>query len=364
MHRLWISVLCLYALSFCMPVAARGEALTTQQRIEYQQAIETVYWRHRLWPKENTRPKPAFNEMLGGHVIRQKALEPVEKSNALQEIWGKRITHAELQAEMARMARQTRRPAFLRELFAALNNNPAVIAEVLVRSVLSDRLIRSRFAFDPAIHSHVRAKAETEYQRIKNASEMRHARAVYREIIWEKANDSNIQNGSMFLNSEEWNEATTRLLQLLAPASLTAGVKSKLQEDETRFYAIGVLESSPNRIRIALAEWPKSSFDEWWSKTPKSEELRNDDGLSFVYEMPQISDAECNPNGWLPTPGSPDPRYSHTAVWTGTEMIVWGGHRAGFSYGMKSGGRYDPSTDSWTPTNIIDAPAAFDHSAV
>jgi N-acetylneuraminic acid mutarotase len=48
----------------------------------------------------------------------------------------------------------------------------------------------------------------------------------------------------------------------------------------------------------------------------------------------------------------PEGRYSHTAVWTGTEMIVWGG--ANFIQGnYDTGGRYNPSNDSWTPTSTV-----------
>ncbi|MCX5867427.1 MAG: hypothetical protein NT009_08115 [Proteobacteria bacterium] len=46
----------------------------------------------------------------------------------------------------------------------------------------------------------------------------------------------------------------------------------------------------------------------------------------------------------------PSGRYYHTAVWTGTEMIVWGGYDG--SYMLDTGGRYDSSTDAWTPTGI------------
>ena len=45
---------------------------------------------------------------------------------------------------------------------------------------------------------------------------------------------------------------------------------------------------------------------------------------------------------------APSPRDFHTAVWTGTEMIVWGG--AGDFFDFNSGGRYHPGTDSWIPT--------------
>jgi N-acetylneuraminic acid mutarotase len=50
---------------------------------------------------------------------------------------------------------------------------------------------------------------------------------------------------------------------------------------------------------------------------------------------------------------APPPRHSHTAVWTGHEMIVWGG--AGYG-GLFSGGRYDPLQDSWQST-LADATA-------
>ena len=45
-------------------------------------------------------------------------------------------------------------------------------------------------------------------------------------------------------------------------------------------------------------------------------------------------------------------------------MIVWGGENL-TGYGLNTGGRYNPSTDSWTATSITNAPAArADHTAV
>ena len=63
------------------------------------------------------------------------------------------------------------------------------------------------------------------------------------------------------------------------------------------------------------------------------------------------------------TTNAPAARDSHTAVWTGSEMIVWGG-ADGSSY-LNTGGRYNPSTDSWTATSTTNAPAGRDyHTAV
>ena len=72
------------------------------------------------------------------------------------------------------------------------------------------------------------------------------------------------------------------------------------------------------------------------------------------------SGARYDPAGdsWLPTSttGAPTARREHAAVWTGTEMIVWGGQTIGGS-GLNTGGRYDPSTDTWRAMSTLGAPS-------
>ncbi len=41
------------------------------------------------------------------------------------------------------------------------------------------------------------------------------------------------------------------------------------------------------------------------------------------------------------TVNTPVGRFYHTAVWTGSEMVVWGGYGGGSGY-LNSGGRYNP----------------------
>ena len=70
-------------------------------------------------------------------------------------------------------------------------------------------------------------------------------------------------------------------------------------------------------------------------------------------------------NTWAPVSmsGVPAARSGHTAVWTGNEMIVWGG--VGSSAYLNDGGHYNPATDTWTPTVLVGAPSSrFDHTAV
>lgn len=62
--------------------------------------------------------------------------------------------------------------------------------------------------------------------------------------------------------------------------------------------------------------------------------------------------------------GAPGARGLHTAVWTGSEMIVWGG-RPGPGQVLGDGGVYDPATDSWRAVSMVGAPAArHSHRAV
>ncbi len=70
-------------------------------------------------------------------------------------------------------------------------------------------------------------------------------------------------------------------------------------------------------------------------------------------------------NRWTPlnSSGAPTARSNHTAIWDGTEMIVFGGYD-GSNY-LGDGGRYDPATDSWTALATTNAPAPrSNHSAV
>ena len=75
---------------------------------------------------------------------------------------------------------------------------------------------------------------------------------------------------------------------------------------------------------------------------------------------PEISaPLDCPDDTWTATAtvNAPEARFSHTAVWTGSEMIIWGGGSFGFG-NFNTGARYDPAAGTWIATSTANAPTA------
>src|SRR5262245_40949850 len=117
--------------------------LSFAERVAYQTAIEDVYWRHRIWPKARPDPKPSLDALMSQATIEQKVQDYLRNSELLEQEAQTPITADQLQTEMERMASHTKQPEVLRELFAALGNDPFVIAECLARPVLAERFANS-----------------------------------------------------------------------------------------------------------------------------------------------------------------------------------------------------------------------------
>src|SRR5262249_22507254 len=149
-----------------------------------QRAIEEVSWRHRIWPAENRGPKPPLEAFLSEAQLRARVEDSLRKSNAAEIVWGRPITAAQLQAEMERMSKQTRSPDVLREIFAALGDDPRLIAETLARQTLADRLVRNWYAGDERFHGDVRRRAEAALAGMSDANRLKTLGAEYSETTW------------------------------------------------------------------------------------------------------------------------------------------------------------------------------------
>jgi hypothetical protein len=132
------------------------------------------------------------------------------------------------------------------------------------------------------------------------------------------------------MTGREWDENVHTLAAMFGGAPITqikTGVSSSLQEAEGRYYATAIVKKSKDRLRLATVEWRKEPIESW--KARAENQMRKVMAVtSNNYTLPTISDGAsgCTDDTWTATTNAPSGRFLHTAVWTGSEMIVWGGH--------------------------------------
>jgi N-acetylneuraminic acid mutarotase len=345
--------------------------LTFAERTSYQYAIEEVYWRHRIWPPsgaENSGPKPALDVIVSERQIERKVEDYLRKSQSVADQRGLPITASELQAEMDRMAQHTRQPEVLRELFAALGNDPFVIAECLARSALAER-----FSADLTVVAGVPPAPSNSF-----------------------AADTAASTGNRLGVTASLDNPQYKLPEISAPqdcADDTWTATSTVNAPDPREFHTAVWTgsemiiwggfnfSNPPTLNTGGRYYPAT--DTWMATSATNAPTGRDNHTAIwtgsemiVWGGGNSATGDLNTGGrynpgadsWTATSGvnAPDARSYHAAVWTGSEMIVWGGAGCGFNNcRLNSGGRYSPSTDSWLPTSPTNAPVArFGHSAV
>jgi N-acetylneuraminic acid mutarotase len=111
----------------------------------------------------------------------------------------------------------------------------------------------------------------------------------------------------------------------------------------------------------SVLRWSASADREWLQASPSSGTTTTETDTLTVSPTLTVPDAWVAPPSTL---GAPSGRGSASAVWTGTEMIVWGG-AIGYGVFTNTGARYDPDSDTWTATRTTGAPPSRNgHTAV
>ena len=360
LKKFYVSLFGICCIIVLMNAGAHGgtetsnNSLSITDRIECQRAIEKIYWKHAIWPADNSGSKPEFESVIPERILAGKVDDVLRKSQALEFFWQRPITAEQLQAEVERMAKNTRNPVVLQEIWSALHNEPYLIAECIARPLLADRLIRNWYAYDKRFHAELRASIQNEIKHYAGAKEMKLLSGEYNETVWVKEAGQESNANQLLLNKEEWDALIKELSS-----------EQKPHEDAENFYVRAILEQSANRIKTASVVWKKQSFDEWWNKIKDTLSLQAAE-QQFNYRLPVIASYACTNDTWTPTLYKLVERYGHTAVWTGTEMVIWGGKVPGAASGFTDmGGRYNPATDTWTYTSVTGAPAGrYYHKAV
>ncbi|MEO8502592.1 MAG: hypothetical protein ABI609_01735 [Acidobacteriota bacterium] len=329
-------------------------ALTLAERIACRAKVEDVYWAHRIWPAENKTPKPPRDQVVSDAEIAAQVEESLLYEAALERFWQQRLTPEIVQVEIDRQAHNTRDSRMLRELWGALDNDPYLIAECLVRPELAERRAQELYATDLRLHSSMRERAQRELVA---------GMGPVQETDWVRQGAVAVgqrQTEALELPIAEWERFTSEL------AAVPLGAWSSLQESAEGFFAQSPRSRTADRVRVATLSWPKATFSSWWDAERRALEPARPAAANYV--LAALSSAPCTVDTWAVAPSlvpPPSPRYRHSVVWTGTEMIVWGGTSDGSTV-LNSGGRYKPATDAWADTSFaLGVPSARQgHTAV
>lgn len=359
-----------FGLTSAMLLAVAGQAVSAStvagpsfdERVEGRRALEEVRWRHRMGPDAEFAATPALHEIVSDTEIRARVEGDLRKTAALASLWGIVVTTEMLQDEVDRIARDTHRPDRLRELFAALGDDPVLIAECIARPILVDRLIRERYARDERLHAPLQTEAMAALGSMSKVGDLPGAGNESGVIEW--------VHTSAVTKEDPPHTARARVLGDVAWARTTASLSeiptgrvSALRESDDSFYVVGILDRDDERIRTVYGLWRKTPFDEWWLESSERFPALAPTGTDESFDSPEILGQTCADDRWLATPTGPEGRFAHTAVWTGNEMIVWGGFTD--SIPLQTGGIYDPTTDAWSTVTTTGAPSArSDHTAV
>ncbi len=385
-------------LAFRQPQASShlaGAGLTFEERVSHQRAIEEVYWRHRVWPKERKDPKPPLDVVMSQAQLEKKVADYLRKSQALEDYWQRPITAEQLQAEMDRMAQHTKQPEVLQELFNALGNDSFVIAECLARPVLAERLLVDAVAnrVEQASQTHKQIQAATTSYRVPTISDTVGGCADDSWIATSVMNVplARIEHTAVWTGSEMivWGGVDDAINYLNtggkydpATDSWTATSTTNAPTPRITHTAVwtgsemivwggfdGTLANTGAKYNPATNSWiPTSTINAPLGRASQTAVWTGSEMIIWGGSGFQNTGGRYNPDtdGWTATTttNAPDGRIGHTTVWADTEMIVWGGQDQFFN-DLNTGGRYDPNTDSWTPTTTVNTPSGrYGHTAV
>ena len=349
-----------------LALASPAFSITLTERIQAQEKIERVYYNHRIWPESNHTPKPPFEQLVPRSVIEQKVIDSLKKSP----------TPEMLQAEMNRIAKTTQDPAMLKELFAALNNDAFLIAEILVRPVVDGSSnIAPKLSSEKYRLPEINSGSSCEGWESLNTPNPPSARSGH-TAVW-TGTEMIVWGGSGLNTGGRYDPA----LNIWIPTSTGANVPTGRSDHTavwtgTEMIVWGGIDATQIDLNTGGRYDPLT--DSWTATSTGTNVPEARSKHTAVWTGTEMiiwgSGFFGNTGGrydpaldtWTSTSigaNVPPGRKSHTAVWTGTEMIIWGGF-GGFS-GTNDGGRYDPASDTWTPTSFDNVPSwRFDHTAV
>jgi len=330
--------------------------LTLNQRVQAQEAIERVYYAHL-----DGAGKP-FEATLTRDALEARVRRTLKLSVALERYWNRPVTAQMLNGEWERIRRETRSPQRLMEVVRALGGDVYLIEETFVRQVIVTRLTRGLFDADrrfqrPAARapaasgsdiSGVQRAGSTPQQSLSwDAWWESVAPQLDEQVLRDVADPGALAPVEFLGSTPSRSPRVTDLGDFESPLN-TRALDPGCRPDR---WNSGSLDDAPPRVGIPSSFWTGSLLLVW------------DPEANAGLRYDPITDT------W--TPMAPHPKAGAgelgcvTPVWTGRQLLAWGHWRPDDSVPAQGyGARYDPVTDSWSVMATVGGPGASCQNAM
>jgi hypothetical protein len=365
--------------AFALVPLVLARDVTFGDRVRAQQAIERVNYAHTVGA---TLP---IDDAVSRRRIEAKVRRIMEHEAAAEVLLGRPVTAFELTRERDRIERDTKDRVRLLELYAALGNDTVAIAEYLFRPVLAERLLAgsvSDSAGSPLAPNDACGDSWSPTATANAPTQRGGHTAVWTGttmIVWGGGDGGGYyQSGAVY----------DPVFDLWTPTSLTGAPLGRSAHTAvwtgTEMIVFGGANSgvilasgarydpltdlwapiadAPSSRTEHVAVWTGTRMLVWGGRTAFGGELCEPrrTGSGAIYNP------VSNTWGSMNSSGAPTPRTRAGAVWSGTELIIWGGFsELTFSAPgicndvyRGDGARYDPVSNSWTPLPSSGAPSA------
>ena len=264
--RLWIGLVAICLMSGAQ--AATGH-LSFADLQQCRVVLEELRWSHTDWPATNPTPKPPRSEQISDAEIGRKLDDSLRMEAALADLYRVQMDASALQTELNRIAVNTKAPERLREIYTALGNDPARIAECMVRPELAERRLREGYAHDARFHGALREKAESALEQGADAKALADSGGIEHTVtlvLREDEATSAFEGSSpdeIALDAEAFASEYARLLAVASkretdPAPLST---TRLRETESAFIEEALLSATDQKLVVRSRSWQKLGFD-------------------------------------------------------------------------------------------------------
>lgn len=282
------------------------------KQLSCQLKIQKLQWSHTIWPEQNETPKPLFSDRVHLKTIKQNINDILVREQFLSEYHSTIISSEMLQKELDRIVRDSKNPNRLKQYFKLFDYDANSIVECLVRPIVVKNLWRNNSVTTKIYSSEI---------------------------------------GLLHIPE------TTRYDYILPEVrSLSEGLEKNIQSQESDLWLSMNSADAPSSRFHHTAVWTGNKMIIWGGQTHPS-------NFSAVTQTGGMYDPVFDT--WEDTnitASTPSARQAHTAIWTGTLMVIWGGHNG--SNNVNTGGRFDPVLNSWSDTGTSNLIARQLHTAV